>query len=95
MSYSSAKYHRQNDRYYKIKENGSNKDILEADKKAALEKGDSGYHDHYYKRNGRWYVQTKIASRHLFEQLKPGIEGVECAEYADYLDHLFEELRHI
>jgi excinuclease UvrABC helicase subunit UvrB len=95
MSYSSTKYHRQNGRYYKIKESSATKDILDASNKEALEKGNSGYHDHHFKKDGRWYVQTKIENRHLFEELRSGVRGVESAESGEYLDHLFEELKRL
>jgi len=93
MSYSSAKYHRHNGRYYKIKESGANRDILDADNQEALERGNSDYHDHHFKRSGRWYVQTKIENSHLFDELSPGIRGVESVRSAEYLDYLFEELK--
>lgn len=93
--WSGAVYHRQNERYYKYKESGSNKDILDADTAEALEIGSHEYHDHHFKRNGAWYVQTKVENQHLFEENSPNIRGVEQVSSGEYLDYLFEELKRL
>lgn len=50
-------------------------------------------HDHFYTKNGQWYVQTKIDNKHIFEEIAPGIRGVEQADSSEYLDALFDELQ--
>lgn len=93
--WSRAIYHPQNERYYKYKESGSNKDILDADSADALERGSPKYHDHFYKKGGTWYVQTKIDNQHLFEEISPNISGVQQVSSGEYLDYLFDELKKI
>jgi hypothetical protein len=94
-SYSSAIYHRQNGRYYKYMDSRNGPDILDADTEDALERGSRDFHDHFFKRDGVWYVQSKIEGRHLFEELRPGIRGVNQVEAGEYLDHLFQELQRL
>ncbi|SKB16154.1 hypothetical protein PL11201_80464 [Planktothrix sp. PCC 11201] len=94
-AWSRAIYHRQNGRYYKYKESGSNKGILDADSADALEKGNPKYHDHFFKRSGTWYVQTKVENRHLFEEISPNISGVEQVSSGEYLDYLFDEIKRL
>jgi hypothetical protein len=93
--WSQAIYHRQNGRYYKYKDSWNGPDILDADTEDALEKGSRDFHDHFFKRNEVWYVQSKIDGSHLFEELSPGIRGVNQVEAGEYLDYLFQELKRL
>jgi hypothetical protein len=68
---------------------------LDADTEDALEKGSRDFHDHFFKRNEVWYVQSKIDGSHLFEELSPGIRGVNQVEAGEYLDYLFQELKRL
>ncbi|MEG4495941.1 hypothetical protein QUB05_01125 [Microcoleus sp. F10-C6] len=88
------KYHRQNRRYYKCATMRGEKHILDSDDKRGLESNNPEIlHDHFYTKNGQWYVQTKIDNEHLFEEIAPGIRGVEQADSSEYLDALFDELQ--
>jgi hypothetical protein len=91
--YSKAIYHDQNQRYYKYKDSGVNKDILDAESENALSIGSSEYHDRFFKRNGVWYIQTKIANRYLFTEINPHSQGVKPVASGEYLDYLFDELK--
>lgn len=93
--WSQAIYHRQNGRYYKYQDTCKGLDILDADNADALEKGSRDFHDHFFKRDGTWYVQSKIDGSHLFEELRPGVSGVNQVEAGEYLDYLFQELQRL
>ncbi|MCC3440243.1 MULTISPECIES: hypothetical protein [unclassified Microcoleus] len=94
MAYTGPKYHRQNGRYYKVAIIRGEKNILDSDDKRGLERDYPGImHDHFYTKNGQWYVQTKIENKHIFEEIAPGIRGVEQADSSEYLDALFDELQ--
>jgi len=94
-NWSRAIYHRQNNRYYKYQETQQGPDILDGNSEKALEKGNPAFHDHFFKRNGVWYVQSKINNEHLFKELKPGVKGVEQIEAGEYLDALLKELKEL
>jgi len=88
------KYHRQNRRYYKYATLKGERNILDSDEKRGLESNNPEIlHDHFYTKNGQWYVQTKIDNKHLFEEIAPGIRGMEQADSSEYLDALFDELQ--
>jgi len=94
-SWSQTIYHRQKGRYYKYKDSWNGPDILDAHTENALERGSSDFHDHFFKRDGTWYVQSKVDGRHLFEELRPGVKGVNQVEAGEYLDYLFRELKRL
>ncbi len=92
--YSGTKYHRQNNRYYKWREGGQGKEILDAEYTEDLEKDTNRYHDHYMERNGQWYVQSKYYDKHIFKETEiPNVEGMKAYEQGEYLDSLFKELQ--
>ena len=92
--YDGPKYHRQNGRYYKVAIIRGERNILDSDDKRGLERDHPGIiHDHFYTKNGQRYVQTKIDNKHIFEEIAPGIRGVEQADSSEYLDALFDELQ--
>lgn len=91
--WSSAIYYRPNGRYYKYKASADRPGILEAGTAEALEKNSREFHDHYFKVDGVWYVQSSVNAEHLFTDLKPGVQGVEQAEAGEYLDALLRELQ--
>jgi len=92
-NWSRAIYHHQNNRYYKFADKQEGSEILDANSEKALEKGSPEFHDHFFKRRGIWYVQSKINGKHLFEDLKPGVQGVAQVEAGEYLDALLKELK--
>jgi hypothetical protein len=94
-SWSKAIYHRQNGQYYKYTEKRQGPDILDARTAEALEDGSSEFHDHFFKRDGVWYVQSKIDGRHLFEEKNPGGRGIEQISSGEYLDALLGELKRL
>jgi hypothetical protein len=88
------KYHRQNGWYYKYATIRGERHILSSDDKRGLEYDNPGIiHDHFYTKNGQWYVQTKIDNQHIFEEIARGIWGVEQVDSSEYLDALFDELQ--
>lgn len=95
MSYSNAIYHSQNSRYYKYKISNQGPDILDGATSSSLERGSNEFHDHLFKRSGTWYSQVKIDGRHLFEELRPGIRGVDQISSGEYLDALLKELQNM
>lgn len=89
--WSRAIYHRQNERYYKYKESGSNKDILDADTAEALEIGSREYHDHHFKKNDAWYVQTKVENKHLFIAVLPAC----CKQFISFKQEFLPKMNMI
>lgn len=92
--WSNAIYHRQNGQYYKyiIKQQGP--EILAGDTEEALERECPEFHDHFFKRDGIWYVQSKSNKKKVFqEKLRPGVEGFKQHEAGEYLDELLRELK--
>jgi hypothetical protein len=82
-------------RYYKYASEASTLHILDAETSEALERNSNEFHDHFFKKNNIWYVQSKIDGRHLFEELAPGIRGVHQVEAGEYLDYLFKDLERL
>jgi hypothetical protein len=92
--WSQAIYHPQNNRWYKITTTSKGEEILDAESPDALEKGNDGYHDHFFKRDNQWFCQTKIDNKHLFKEPEDKIPygyGIET-DAGEYLDYLHNEL---
>ena len=93
--WSKAIHHRQNNLYYKITESKGFPEILDAEAADALETDSKKLHNHFFKKGGTWYVQSKVDGSHLFNDPTPGGRGVNVCDSAEYLDYLFKDLKRL